>query len=257
MKKKKSRLISDRQYLQQVLRFISLSLDDWSRESPGEEFLWALNRYVTGLWGLVSKPDRLVFVKTITEKGFRKAVQRTDFRDQLLTLQAQLRRFFADLMEGVIKDMSIRREIETTLEVTSDGVLHVDIRRTEPSFSVMYEFYGPFKLLNGKCLDKVIKTCPVCGCYFARLTAKEKDYCSHRCAVRDRARQRRKENPDMARRIQNIQTYFSLIKKQHGLTEREICSRLRVYIKKRDYKHEEIPGYIGKFLDKNKPKKGE
>lgn len=154
-------------------------------------------------------------------------------------------------------------EVEATRQITmsfkigiDDMALKVEETSNPLNQNFLYNLIKAFQVLNGKRLDEVLRICPNCKLLFANLTAHKKEYCCRRCALIGSAKQRRQKNPELSRRMQNIQTHFALLKKQR-LSDTAIYSRLRAYIRTRAYKPEEIPLYIQRFLDKNKPEKGD
>lgn len=103
------------------------------------------------------------------------------------------------------------------------------------------------RFLRGRKFDDVIKKCPNCDHYFAVLSKHGKQCCSHKCAMLFTSRRRFAENPTLAKRQRNINSYFSVLKKK-GVTDRQMRRIMRKYKKERNYRPEEIPPYIDRFL---------
>ena len=62
-------------------------------------------------------------------------------------------------------------------------------------------------------------------------------------------KEKRQENPELAKRRQKIQTYLSSLKKNDThYSKKRIQQFLNTYIKKDNYTEEEIPNNIQKFL---------
>lgn len=113
-----------------------------------------------------------------------------------------------------------------------------------------YSFLWHFgQFLQNKKFDDVIKTCSVCGKYFALLTKHPKLSCSHSCAMLLSNKRRIAEKPILWRRRGNLEAHYSVLKKK-GYPDEKIKLFLRSYLNKREYSQDEIPRSIQKFLGK-------
>ena len=103
------------------------------------------------------------------------------------------------------------------------------------------------RVLKGRRFDDTIKMCPVCDNYFPNLTGHRKRCCSHKCSMILISRNKFVIDPILAKKQRNISVYFSGLKRK-DLTDKQKRSILRSYMKKREYKPEEIPRYIQEFI---------
>jgi len=103
------------------------------------------------------------------------------------------------------------------------------------------------QLVEGKRFDEVIKTCPVCGHYFVILSKHGKECCSHGCSQKQSLEKKKIANPTLVKRQRNIRMFFYNLRR-NKLRDERIRKALRNYINERNYKREEIPRNIERFL---------
>jgi hypothetical protein len=104
------------------------------------------------------------------------------------------------------------------------------------------------KFLNHYKFNELIHACPICGHYFVVTTKHFKKCCSPKCSVHLNNKKIFAKNPTIARKRGNLESHYSVLSKQ-DLTKKKIQSRLKSYMKQRNYSPEEIPRYIQDFLN--------
>lgn len=146
-----------------------------------------------------------------------------------------------------------------TLDMTM--TISIRIRRNHTySISNKEEHYFEYsyarqiaRALDGKTFDDVFRKCDNCGRYFAVLSNRPKESCSHKCAMLHYNKKIFKDNPTLARKRGNLESYYSRMRK-NNYTDAKTRSLLRFYIKKNNYKPEWISPSINKFLKRKSEK---
>lgn len=108
-------------------------------------------------------------------------------------------------------------------------------------------------VLDGKTFDNVFRKCTNCGHYFAVLSNRPKESCSHKCAMLHYNKKIFENDRELARKRGNLESYYSRIR-NNNYTDAKTRSLLRFYIKKNNYEPEWISPSINKFLKRKSEK---
>lgn len=129
---------------------------------------------------------------------------------------------------------------------------HVITNKEEHDFEYSYARQIA-RALDGKRFDDVFRKCNNCGHYFAVLSNRPKESCSHKCAMLHYNKKKFENDREPARKRGNLESYYSRIRK-NNYTDAKTRSLLRFYIKKNNYKPEWISPSINKFLQRKSEK---